>query len=126
MLQLNTYPKAASFDQYKQTAILTATPSKIILMLYEGSLKFMTMAINYLKQNKFKEFGEYTMKAQRIFVEMKKNLNFEHDYEMAMNLDRLYSYIDLQLSKATIKKDETPILEAMNTAKILKTGWEAI
>lgn len=126
MYSPNPYQRAASVNKYANTNVMTATPQQLIVMLYDGAIRFINTAKAMLQTKNLALYGDNMTKAQRIFNELRGHLNFEAGGEIARNLDRLYDFIDNRLCLANIKKDPALIDEAMKVILELRSAWVAI
>ncbi|TDO94444.1 flagellar protein FliS [Halanaerobium saccharolyticum] len=94
-----------SADQYKQMQIKTASPGKLLLMLYQGAVKFMKLAKNNIKEGKIEESHKNIIKAQNIILELQSTLNKEQGGEIAVQLESLYDFIYRELIQANLNKN---------------------
>ena len=94
-----------SADQYKQMQIKTASPGKLLLMLYQGALKFMKLAKKNIKEGKIEESHKNIIKAQNIILELQNTLDKEKGGEIAVQLESLYDYIYRELIQANLNKN---------------------
>ena len=113
---------------YQTQAVLTASPGLLVLMLYEGALRFLAQAHVALEADKddwhrFEVINRNIQKAQNIIAELKGTLNHDAGGEVAANLDRLYEYYIRRLHEANFKKDVTPVIEVEGLLGELRDGW---
>ncbi|RAK04923.1 flagellar protein FliS [Halanaerobium saccharolyticum] len=94
-----------SADQYKQMQIKTASPGKLLLMLYQGAVKFMKLAKNNIKEGKIEESHKNIIKAQNIILELQGTLDKEQGGEIAVQLESLYDFIYRELIQANLNKN---------------------
>ena len=111
-------------DAYKKTQIETATPENLILMLYDGALRFMGQAEEGFKEKSIEKISNNLLRVQAIFTELMTSLNKEQGGEIATNLERLYLFFLRQLSESNIKKDPTPMLQIKPLIQDLRNTWE--
>ncbi|ADO76687.1 flagellar export chaperone FliS [Halanaerobium praevalens] len=97
--------QARSADQYKQMQIKTASPGKLLLMLYQGGLKFMKLAKKNIKAGKIEESHKNIIKAQNIILELQGTLDKKQGGEIAIQLENLYDYIYRELLQANLNKN---------------------
>ncbi len=117
-------PSAQNAANYQRIKIETATPEALILMLYDGALKFMSQAELAFEQNNIEQINKYLLKVQAIFTELQCSLNREQGGEIAANLERLYVFFNGKLAEANIKKDVNLMLEIKPMVKNLRDTWE--
>ena len=106
---------------YKQQQILSATPEKLILMLYNGCLKFMNDAIAAMEEKDVQKAHNACIRAQDIVSELMSVLNM--DYPIAKELAALYEYVSYQLLQANMKKDAQCVANAKVVIVNIREGW---
>ena len=103
-------PKAFA-RSYKNNAIETASPGKLILMLYDGTLRFIGEARkgfgeeSYIRRNEI--VNNNILRAQRIVVELQASLDMKVGGEFSETMYKLYDFVHDQLRDANVKKDES-------------------
>ncbi len=113
---------------YQTQSILTASPGQLVLMMYDGALRFMAQARagfalpedNY---SRIEKINVALLRAQAILVELRANLDMSAGGEIAANLDRLYDYYVRRLQEANLRKDEKPVIEIEGLVRTLRDGW---
>ena len=118
----NAYAKQAA--QYKKNQIETARPEEILIMLYEGAIRFLLVAKKGMNENDLAKANTHLIKAQHIIREFMDSLDMEIGGEMAMNLYNLYEYLHHRLVQANIKKDVSMVDEVLDHLRSLKGTWE--
>ncbi|MCZ6552824.1 MAG: flagellar export chaperone FliS, partial [SAR324 cluster bacterium] len=78
---------------YKQTAVTTADQGRLIVMLYDGAIKFLNVAIEKLETGDAYGANSNLIKGKSIVAELLASLNMEQGGDIALNLQRLYTYI---------------------------------
>lgn len=110
--------------QYQTNQIQTASPEKILIMLYDGAIQFLNKSKRALAENNIEEIHNNIIGAQRIISEFMNSLDMETGGEIAKNLLGLYEYLHYTLVQANIKKDEAKVDEVLTHLKELKATWE--
>lgn len=113
------------YEQYKRQQFETASQGRLILMLYEGALKNLRMALENIDKKNVNGAHRCLIKAQQIIMELNLSLNMDAG-EIAENLRSLYIYIHQRLVQANVKKDGTIIQEAIDLLSELKEAWDTI
>ncbi|RCW47708.1 MULTISPECIES: flagellar export chaperone FliS [unclassified Halanaerobium] len=113
-------------QQYKQMQIKTAGPGKLLLMLYQGSIKFMKVAVKEIEMNNIEAAHENIIKAQNIILELKGTLNKEQGGEIAKNLERLYNFIYQELLRANLRKEKEHIENVIPLVEELFESYQEI
>ncbi|MEK6627331.1 MAG: flagellar export chaperone FliS, partial [Bdellovibrionota bacterium] len=62
-------------NKYKKTSVLSASREQILLMLYEGAIKFTKLAIQAAEQKKIADRGHNILRAFDIIVELNATLD---------------------------------------------------
>jgi flagellar protein FliS len=117
----------------KQPSGETASPDKLLIMLYTGALKFLRQAEKALAEKQYEEANNSLIRVGDIIAELNKTLNLEQGGEIALNLRSLYDFYYFEVVKANIKKDPAilqPVIAFfesyrdmwMETARILRMG----
>lgn len=112
-------------NTYKNNQIQTATREQILIMLYEGAIRFLNLAkIGLTEEQSVEKFHNNLIKTQRILMELMSTLDLQIGGEMARNLYRLYEYFHYRLVQANLKKDVSMVDEVQNHLRELKDTWE--
>ncbi len=111
---------------YQENSVATQSRSRIIVLLYEGAIKFMKQAILALEQQDYEAKGRYIAKAQDIINELNAVLNMEVGGEIAKNLRSLYVFMDTYLSKANSQRDIEMLNDVINIMEELNQAWKEI
>lgn len=112
-------------DVYLNMQVNTATPGELTLLLYNGCLKFMNLALEAIRQHNYEAKNINIKKSQNIIQELMITLDFK--YDISKNLQSLYVYILEKLTEANVKLNENSLTEAIDLIKELRDTWaEAI
>jgi flagellar protein FliS len=117
MSQQNAYQK------YKQTSVTSASREKLLLMMYEGAIKFTKKAIIAAENKQIADRGINIGKVYDIIMELNNTLNFEVGGEIATNLEQLYMFITDQLTKANITGNAEPLRHVLRILETLNDAW---
>lgn len=117
---------ATGYQAYQKNKYETASPHKLILMLYNGALKYLNQAETALSEGKHLLAHEYILKGQDIVYELIACLNERDGGEIAKNLKNLYLYVIDQLVQSNIQKSIQPLVEARSVIQSIKEAWETI
>jgi flagellar secretion chaperone FliS len=110
--------------QYQQSAVTTASPEQILIMLYDGAIQFLNKAKKGIEERNIEEVHNNIMRAERIILEFINTLDMDLGGEVAQNLLKLYKYLNRRLIQANIKKDIAILDEVLDHLKDLKQTWE--
>jgi flagellar protein FliS len=112
------------YNKYKQTAVESASQEKLLLMLYEGAIKFTKRAIIAAENKKVAERCENITKAYDIILELMNTLDFEVGGEVAVNLEQLYMFITDELSRANLTGKTEHLKNVLKILETLYEGWK--
>jgi len=113
-------------ETYQETAVTTQNKGKLVVMLYDGAIKFLKMAIKEIEAKEPEAKGRHISKAIDILFELNTVLDTEAGGEVAANLRKLYLFMGRHLTKANIKQDIGMIEEVIKLLEELNQGWKAI
>lgn len=111
------------YEAYRQAKISTASQGQLILMLYDGAVKFLNIANESISKKDFAASNTNIIKAQNIITELMISLNMEVG-EISKNLYSLYDYMNRRLIQANIKKDPKIIDEVKGMLIELRETWD--
>ena len=117
---------ARGISSYRQTEIQSRTPLELVVMLYDGALRFTADAREAIERRDIRSRQHNVSRALAIISELQSTLNMESGGDVAAQLDRLYGFVRDRLVDASVKQDVTPIDEARNVLKTLREGWVVI
>lgn len=113
-----------AYSQYNNSKVLTASPAELTLMLYEGAIKFVNIAVIAVEQNDVQKAHTNIVKAQRIIDYLRQTLDMR--YEVAKDFEKIYVYLSQRLVEANMKKDKE-ILEEVNThLRSVRDNWKEV
>ena len=114
---------------YRKNAILTASPEKIIKLLYDGvigNLERSRIGLLDPQTSRSAEVGVALGKALGIIGELRAALNHEVGGDISQNLDMLYEFSSEQISEANVTRTAEPIDNTLQVLRTLKEGWDGI
>lgn len=109
------------YSQYRATAVATASPEKLLLMLYDGLLLSLRKGKQGIEQGEIQTAHNSLVKSQEIISELSRTLKPE--FEISENLCQLYDYMNRRLIAANIKKDPGIVDEVLGLAGELRSAW---
>lgn len=111
---------------YQKAQVNTVDQRKLIVMLYDGAIRFLTAAMEKLNAGDSFEAHNNLIKGKSIIAELLASLNMEQGGEIAKNLQRLYSYMFNELIDANLNKDGKRIEHVLHLLRELRVGWQGI
>lgn len=118
--------KRSGVNPYQKTSIETASKEELILLLYNGAIRFTNTAIEFVEQKNYPDASKNICRAQAIIVELLNSLNFEVGGEIAKNLEYLYSVMVDNLTIANFEHKAEPLKLNLQILEKLKTAWEGV
>lgn len=113
------------YQKYKQTSVQSASREKILLMLYEGAIKFTKIAIKAAEEKRIADRGMNIGRAYDIIMELNNTLDHKVGGEIAKNLEQLYMFIMEKYTKANITGDPEHLRACVKILENLYQGWVA-
>jgi flagellar secretion chaperone FliS len=115
------------YQSYRAVATQTATPGQLILMLYEGAIRFLEQARLGFAQEDPLEFNRTInnniQRAQAIIHELNETLNMQAGGQFAATMRSLYDYMDQRLHQSNQHKTEAGILDVLGRLASLRDAW---
>ena len=112
-----------AYSQYQQNQILSATPEQILLMLYDGAIRFTRQAMYGLEEENLTIFYHGIQKSMAIITEFSNSLDREIGGEIAENLDALYHFMIRELTLANLHKDIEKLRVVEKLLVDLRATW---
>jgi flagellar protein FliS len=122
-----TYAQAAA--SYQRNAVLTASPEKLVKLLYEGAimnLEKSRVGLADAKTARSPEVGQSLSRAMGILGELRASLDHAAGGQIAKDLDRLYEFSLEQLSQANLTRTQTGVTNTLQVMRTLQEGWNGI
>lgn len=112
------------YDIYRKTNVTTASRETILLMMYEGAIRFLKQGMEALQKENYSEMSKVLTRTQEIISELRATLNFEVGGELAVNLEKLYLFITQKLIQGNLEKSLGPLGEALQVLENLHSTWQ--
>ena len=112
-----------NLQRYKAVKIQTASPAQIMIMLYDGAIRFSLIAKKKIEEKDYAAKGTYIGKVQAIVSELMSSLDFSIAPELCSRLEQLYIYMIEQLTVANLELTTEPIDVVVDLLKTLRDGW---
>ena len=112
-----------------QGEIASAEPNRMIQLLLEDAMSHISLAEQYMEEQKIPEKGSNIGMAISIVGCLQASLNFDSDgpsAEIVKNLDSLYDYIKVILVRANLHNNIEQLKEVYLLLSEIKVGWDAI
>ncbi len=110
-------------NNYLENQVNTASPEQLMLMLYDGAVRFASLAIKAIENGTPDKRSYYINKTYAILSEFAATLDRSQDAGLADNLDGLYNYMQQRLMDANLNNDPAPVAEVKKMLADLRGTW---
>jgi flagellar protein FliS len=111
---------------YQQTSIQTASGPKLVVMLYEGAIRFLNRAADDLRNRDLVSKAQSVNRAMAIIQHLQLTLDSQKGQDIARELDRIYTYAISRVLEGSTKLNVSAIEEAVKVLSNLLPAWEEI
>lgn len=113
-----------AYNQYNNSKILTASPAELVLMLYDGAIKFCNIAVAAIEAKDVPKAHTNIVKAQKIIDHLRMTLNMS--YPVAQDFENIYSYLGQRLVEANVSKDPEILTEVCTHLHSVRDTWKEV
>lgn len=113
------------YRNYIKQEVEGATRGKLVLLLYDGAIKFMRVAVKSIDENNIQDAHNGIMRAQNIIYELMSTLNMDAG-DVSKNLLRLYDFMVWQLIEANKEKSKEKVDVVINLMSSLRDAWREV
>ncbi len=117
-------PLPNAYQQYANNKVMTASPAELTLMLYEGAIKFLNIALGAIEENDIQKAHTNILKAEHIIDYLRQTLDMK--YAVAQDFENIYSYLSGRLIEANLKKDPEIIQEVNGHLHSVRDTWKEV
>ena len=114
---------ARGAEAYRRIEAESRSPMELVLMLYNGALRFVDEARDAMARKDVRARGDAISRALAIISELQNTLNVAEGGDIAAELDRLYTYINTRLLDATAQQDAAALEDVRKVLLTLRDGW---
>ena len=123
-------PALHPYHSYRQVSTLTAPPGQIVLMLFEGAIRSLELALTGFSlpdpAERNMTVNNNLQKGRNIIHALNLALDAEKGGELAATLGRLYEYFDRRLHESNLKKTRHGVEEVIRHLTELRDGWRTM
>lgn len=118
-------PYAAQSQAYKESAVLTASPEQLVVMLYDGAARFLRQAEAALREEAWSTARERIGRGEAIIDELLCTLNMDAG-EVAERLQAIYVFSKASLIEARLQRDPTKVEHVVRLLGELREAWAEV
>jgi len=111
---------------YQEHRVVTQSPARLIVLLYDGAIKFLKQAIEHMQAGDIVAKSEAVGRATEIIIELDSVLNMEAGGEIAENLRKLYDFMARRITVAHVRNNPQMLREVIKLLEDLNDGWKAV
>lgn len=119
-------PGSSAAKAYQRAEVETMTQRDLLVKLYQGSERFLNLAMAAIANKEIETAHVNCQKAKRIFMELMSTLNMEVGGEIAVRLRDLYLFFIGEIVEANLTKDRERIAKILPVIATLRQGWERV
>ncbi len=112
-----------AFAAYSQNQTGVYSPEKLIEMLYEGLLKFTSLAKRAIEENDTQAKAKWINRSNDIFIELINSLSNDGS-QMTAYLSGLYMHQIKSLNQANIKNSTQELDTIIHVVRVLLETWK--
>ena len=113
-------------NAYQTVQVTTVDRGRLLLMMYEGAIKFLKQSRAGLEANDMTKFCRFLSKAQAIIAELMNTLDFEKGGQIARDLDRLYDFMLFYLTEANLYRDAKRVTKTIALLDTIYSAYKEI
>jgi flagellar protein FliS len=113
-----------AFAAYNNNKVLTASPAELTLMLYDGAIKFVNIAVVAIEKKEIEKAHNNIKKAENIIIEFQSTL--DRKYPVSEDFEAVYAYLLRRLREANVKKDTQILEEVLEHLRTMRDAWKEV
>ena len=119
-------PQSHPYQSYQVTEVQTADQRQLIIMLYDGAIRFLKKAVIKIETQDYEGAHNYLVRSRDVVSELLSTLKPEKAGEVGENLKRIYVYLFNRLVEANLMKDPKIIAEVVRILATLREAWATV
>ena len=118
------YPYNKYIKQYQASNVNTATPEKLMIMMFDGALQFLQKAKTAIKEGKLQERSQNIDGARKIIRELMRTIDLENGNDVSKQLFKLYNKMAMNLIKANVQRNATLVDSVIEDITNIRWGFQ--
>ncbi len=113
-------------NPYEAREILTASPTRLVVKLYEQAIASLRQAVKAIENNDVNRRWRANKRAMDVIEYLCQTLNMEKGGEISANLERLYHFMLRRLLDVDLRNDPQPAKEVIGLLEPLYQSWSQL
>lgn len=113
-------------NAYRRTEVQSRTPLELVVMLYDGALRFVVAAREAMARRDIRARRDATSRLLAIISQLQSTLDMQQGGEVASSLDSLYDYMTERITTAAVSHDPAPLDEVHRLLEMLRDAWQTV
>ena len=114
--------------EYTKNAVMTASKGKLIVMMYDGAIRFAEQARFHGQRGNYAACGTAISNCYNVLSELKVSLDPEAGgpigKKLTDDLSALYAFMMDKLVEANVERNMENIDSVVEVLKVLREGWD--
>lgn len=121
-----THNKPNGSNTYRDQHILTASPARLVAMLYAAAITSLRRAIKAIEEGNIEARWAANAHAVEIIEHLSMTLDTEKGGQIASDLERLYPFMIRHLIDVDVHNDPEPAREVITLLEPLYESWRTL
>jgi flagellar protein FliS len=117
---------AAAPQAYRENAVLSASPSRLVVMLYDGARRYLRQAADAMGEGDVERAHNTLRQAEMIIAHLDGVLDYEQGGELAQRLHAIYQFCLAHLNRARMSQDSEQVGRVSEMLGELRESWAQI
>lgn len=109
---------------YRQTEVQASSPLELVVMLYDGALRFTAEARQAIERGDIAARHVAVDRTLAIIIHLQSTLDLQQGGAIAADLHRLYDYVSRRMLDASMQNAVAPVDDARKVLQSLREGWQ--
>jgi flagellar secretion chaperone FliS len=118
-------PYATAQRAYTESSVLTASPERLVVMLYDGAIRFLNQSAAAMREGQRDRSREKMRRAEAIVDELNVSLDMSYG-EIPQRLREIYMFCKRTLHTANVRAEPAGIEAVTRLLSELRESWDEI
>ncbi len=109
--------------KYRDTAVKTANPLQLVVILYDGAIQALKEAREHIRRKDIGNRARCLNRSVAFISELQASLNFNSSGDIAGSLNRLYDFMRHGIFKAGLEQRVEPLDQVIGLLENLRSAW---